>query len=188
MSRPVSHSHSQLSSARAPTTNGVAEHAIQSAITAWETPYTMLAEWLEHNQEPAVTSPEHEYWERCHEQLERLVRPFEEALLNTMRASDHQAQENAIERAMSDAERQAREVMTALGGPVQNNRQRDMQTEMQHLRRILNPSLWPLQHGYAEAALHLVRSRFEVAVKLVELLEPFYPGALGHQASHVQSF
>lgn len=166
MSRPVPHpSSAQL------LTGTVAKEAIQSAVEAWEPEYAVLTDWLLMHPEPVRSGREHERWRRQHEHLKAFVRPSEQALLNVVRASDHKARIGALRTAIHCAEAR-RDIMW-----VETELQREERERERARRREMGmPDMGQLslaQGPGRDQALALATSRWHVAWRLVELLEPF---------------
>ncbi len=156
-------------------TRGSADAAIQSKVADWENAYTMLAEWLLQNAEPAVGSRARPRWQRRREQLEGLVKPFEEALQGTVGACDREAQMKAFRCVLHETGRReqamqrerARESLS--GRAVEDEMQTTAQT---HLVAGLGRN--------REGRIFL---RWKVADKLLAILETFLE--VQHQASPV---
>lgn len=152
-----------------------ADAAIQSKVADWENAYTMLAEWLLQNAEPAVDSRARPRWQRRREQLEGLVKPFEEALQCTVGACDREAQMKAFRCVLHETYRReqamqrerAREGLS--GRAVEDEMQTTAQTH--------------LVAGLGRNRAGRIFLRWKVADKLLAILETFLE--VQHQASPV---
>lgn len=123
-------------------TNGAAGNAIQSAVEAWKSAYTVYLEWLQLHPRPAENDPELRAWQLRSRQLGALVRDSTATLQSTVQGSDHEAQKDAYERAEHDVEQQELALIREYGrvvgrithGEPERVTQTVMQTEVRHSR------------------------------------------------------